>query len=79
MLQMSHHLVQDASVTPATETVLSQGTGENCQTSHENQNASEEFKINVKSEYSNYESVSQKQLCNQDCPSCHLWIFELAE
>ena len=61
MLQMSHHLVQDASVTPATETVLSQGTGENCQTSHENQNASEEFKINVKSECSNSESVSQKQ------------------
>ena len=30
MLQMSHHLVQDASVTPATETVLSQGTGVNC-------------------------------------------------
>ena len=61
MLQMSHHLVQDAPVTPATETVLSQGTGVNCQTSHENQNASEEFKINVKSECSNSESVSQKQ------------------
>ena len=61
MLQMSHHLVQDASVTPATETVLSQGTGVNCQMSHENQNASEELKINVKSECSNSESVSQKQ------------------
>ena len=61
MLQISHHLVQDASATPATETVLSPETDVNCQMFHENQNASGEFTLNIKSECSNSESLSQKQ------------------